>query len=120
MLRWSALAHIKRLKELPNVDDKAINLIDRILNTDISNLRRVEIDSLKDDMKFLQDENTNLSIENAELKYSMHSYEDDREKLSNANNEIYMLMRSIENMKDASRKMQSEVESLARSQEHSK
>ena len=120
MLRWSALAHIKKIKDLSNVDEKTIGLIDRILNTDISNLRKTEIDSLKDDLKFLQDENTNLSIESAELKYRIHSYEDDRVKLSNANNEIYMLKRSIENIKDASRKVQSEVESLAHTQEYSK
>lgn len=70
-------------------------------------------------MKFFKDENTNLSIENAELKYSIHEAEEYREKLSIAQNEIEMLKNSIQNMKDDQRKNQSELEALTKIQSRS-
>ena len=79
--------------------------------------------SLKDDMEFFRNENTSLSLENAELKYKNYTLEEDisttKDKLLSIQHEVSMQNDLIVNMKDGHRKIETEYNSLVKSQKHS-
>ncbi|CAI2366692.1 unnamed protein product [Moneuplotes crassus] len=124
IMRWAFMAAIKNMKEKKKFDLDAAELIEKILNDNIRAEYDEKTKTLREDLQFLRDENTNLGIDLAELKYEHHSVVEERnsleEKHNQAINEIYMINRSLENMKTADRKLQSEYESLVKAHEHSK
>ena len=79
--------------------------------------------SLKDDMEFFRNENTSLSLENAEFKYKNYTLEEDTSKLKDQlltiQHEISMQNDLISNMRDGHRKTETEYNSLVKSQKQS-
>ena len=74
-------------------------------------------------MEFYRNENTSLSLENAEFKYKNYNLEKDSSKIKDQlltiQHEVSMQNDLISNMRDGNRKIESEYNSLVKSQKQS-